>query len=210
MKGLKYGALFVAVITGILCFSGCGSSPPSRFYALSSMEPKAAESQIRADNVEVVAVGPVEIPAYLARQEIVTRSSRNVLSVADFDLWGGPLEDEVDRVIVENLSVLLAGKGAAAVGWRTKGPVSYKIPISVVRFDAQGETLTLIAQWSLVDNDGDAIESGRESLLTKRVAGKEYSDVVAAMSEALVDLSKELSVAISSVVAGSKVKEGKK
>src|SRR3546814_11447622 len=55
----------------------------------------------------VIAVAPVTLPAYLDRPDIVTRSTDNRLELADFDDWAEPLDDNITRVLAENLGHLL-------------------------------------------------------------------------------------------------------
>ena len=56
---------------------------------------------------DVVAVGPVAIPDYLDRPQILTRSGPSELQLAEFERWAGSLEKDVSRVLAENLSTLL-------------------------------------------------------------------------------------------------------
>jgi uncharacterized lipoprotein YmbA len=56
-----------------LALSGCiGSSRAARFYTLAPLEGPAGRDHARAG--ATLAVGPVEIPEYVDRQQIVTRA----------------------------------------------------------------------------------------------------------------------------------------
>jgi uncharacterized protein len=156
-----------------------------------------------------LAIGPVTIPDYLDRSEIVTRSSRNQLTLAEFDRWGGSVATDINRVLAENLSLQLASQGVSVVMWRTTAPVRYKIPISFTRFEASGEMVVLWAQWNIVDQEENTSAVVRESITTKPVAGKMYRDVVAAMSDALADLSGDIAKAIKAVVEKGKTYKGR-
>src|SRR5690349_19923056 len=101
-----------------VALAGCvGSSRASRFYTLSPAEVPdgAAASPVAA----TLAVGPVEIPDYLDRQQIVSRTGTNELVLADFDRWGGTLDREIDRSLVATLGPRLAPRSIAVAPWRS-------------------------------------------------------------------------------------------
>ena len=200
--------LAVATMFALTSLAGCGSSPPSRYYALSSLEIPVHADAISTDSVNTtLAIGPVTIPDYLDRPEIVTRSSRNQLTLAEFDRWGGSLATDINRVLVENISLQLVSQGVSVVMWRTPAPARYKIPVSFTRFEVSGETAVLWAQWGIVDQEKNTSVVTRESVMTKPVAGKMYIEVVAAMSDALADLSKDIAKAMKAVIEGGKTSE---
>jgi len=185
--------------------AACGTSPSARYYALSSMtEVKTADIKSQHKDVVIVSVGPVGIPDYLDRKQIVTRDSGSRLDLADFDLWGGSLDNDVTRVVADNLSILLAPKGINAVTWRSRVPYAHTISISMTRFEASGDSVILRAQWGIMENGEQTAETVRESVITKPLGGKDYGDIVAAMSEATADLSREIAVEVVKAVKKSK------
>ena len=89
---------FTTVVLGLFlaAASGCASSPQSRFYALDPMEPSQAATGDASDAGRIiVAIGPVAIPDYMDRPQIVTRSGRNEVVVNEFDRWSGSFEDDI-------------------------------------------------------------------------------------------------------------------
>ncbi len=84
-------SMLVAVGT-IALLGGCfGSSPSSRFYTLMPHETRGISA---AEGMEVVVrVGPVTIPSYLDRRQIVTSNGRNGIEIAEYERWGGSLDD---------------------------------------------------------------------------------------------------------------------
>jgi uncharacterized protein len=208
IKPIIWSATFLAAVMPFL--TACGTSPPSRYYALNSMTAANSTAIImQQKDVVIVAVGPVAIPEYLDRLEIVTRDSRNQLTLGDFDLWGGSLESDVNRVLVDNLSILLTRKGIGVVSWRTRAPVSHTISVSMTRFEATGDMVVLTAHWGIVERGRDKVEVARESIITKPLAGKEYADIVGNMSDALADLSREIATEVEKAVDKSKSAQNK-
>lgn len=178
--------------------SGCfGTSPASRFYTLAPHEQTAA-SFIKDSNLSV-SVGPVDIPGYLERRQIVTRSGRNEIILAEYDRWSGYLGDEITGLLVADVSKRLAPMRCSVLPWRsaplTTIRTKYRIPVRVSRFDgAPGESVVLTATWNLVRQleNKEEIITIRESTITEQVAGKDYGALVAAMGKAVERLGKEL------------------
>ncbi len=73
-------ALMVVSMTGLW---GCTVTPPSRFYILTPLDSLAAGKKTRgAQNTPIIGIGPVELPGYLDRPQIVTRAGGNQLNLA--------------------------------------------------------------------------------------------------------------------------------
>jgi uncharacterized lipoprotein YmbA len=194
-------ALIMAV-----AMSGCfGTTPQSRFYSLTPRE-SSEVSFPNGPNV-FLEVGPVTIPSYLNRNQIVTRTGRNEIAIAEFDRWGGYLDEEITRLLVINLTERLAPKGIAVIPWRSvslpEAPTAYRISVSLNRFEGTpGETVVLSAVWGLLVKK----EHGEESLLTQEttlseeVKGRGYDALVTAMGNTLDRLGKEMGDRISSAL----------
>jgi uncharacterized lipoprotein YmbA len=89
--------------------AGCGNSEPSRYYILTPMASShTAQAAISDDPELTVGIDPIELPQYLDRAQIVTRTTRNELDFAEFDRWAEPLGDNFGRVLLEDLSTLLS------------------------------------------------------------------------------------------------------
>ena len=85
-----------------LLLAGCGSSPANNFYVLSAHPFPAPSGATPA-----LGVGPITIPEYLGRQNMVYNRVENTLQVASLDMWAEPLGDGVQRVLILNLTGLL-------------------------------------------------------------------------------------------------------
>ena len=184
-----------------LFLTACGTSPPAKFYSLTPMSLQSpTEKTVLPEKNVVIAIGPIEIPEYLDRLEIVTRAEENQLIISEFDLWGGSIKTDISRVLVEDIGSFLAGDGIAVIVWKTTMAESYRVPIILHRFDAApGKNLVLKAQWAVIDKEGKYFLSFRETIVTKPVKGNSYSAAVASMSETLGDLSKAIADGIKSV-----------
>lgn len=178
-----------------LSLAACSlSSPPATFYTLTALVPESYDATTsRAAPRTTIAVGPVEIADYLARSEIVTRSSANTLKIAATERWGGTLRNNVVRILRENLSQLLGPAGSRIVAWESPLPADYRLALTIARFeeDESGKVI-LEADWLLFAENGTRVAATGSSRVVEVVGGKGYSGTVASMGQALAVLSREL------------------
>ena len=186
-----------------LLVSGCGSSAPSRFYTLNSLKPAEPMQQPAGEKIKtVVRIGPVDIPDYLDRPQIVTRTSQSELAVSEFDRWGGSLRNDVSRVLIENLSSIFIAGNVTIVPWKQYAPGAYRVPLTISRLDVTpGGNLYLKAQFSIIDKDGKTVAVIKETSISKPVDGTGYNVVVTAISDALAELSREVADSVRSAIA---------
>jgi uncharacterized lipoprotein YmbA len=195
----------VALAVAPLMVSGCTASKPSRFYVLTPLE---ASKEAAGAKGPAVGVGPVVIPQYLDRPEIVTRSSDNRLELAEFDQWGGRIGDNITRALAENLSGLLKTDKVSIYPWTDSSALTDQISVDITQFERdQSGAVTLSAFWSIADaQSGKLLLNGRSNI-QKAVAPaasgatSAYDPIVAAMSEALASLSQEIAAAIKKLPA---------
>ena len=159
-------------------------------------------------NGVALGVGPVVVPKYLDRPQIVTRTSKNELHFAEFDQWGGRFEDNFTRALAENLSFLLSTDRVSVYPWKASTPVDYQITVELIHFEgyAAGRT-DLAARWSVISGDGREVflmtRSSFSELARRSAAspegGQDYEAFVAAMSRALGNLSRDIAAAVLAV-----------
>ncbi len=182
----------------ILFVLGCASSPPTRFYTLSSLQeggrgPKESPS----DQGLVIVVGPIKFPGYLDRTEIVTRSSSNKITLSEFDLWAGSLAEDFNRTLAENLSVLLSTENVIVYPRLRPGLAKYQITMDVIRFDGSlGGDVSLIVRWAILEGKERKVVFASKSTITERSGAQGYEAMVVANSRALEKLSREIADAI--------------
>ena len=163
---------------------GCMTSPNSRFFTLAP-QPVAAST---GRSPPIVAVKPVELAKYLDRPQIVRHSDAYELQLSDLERWGEEMRDMVTRVLIENLSLRLpAGQVVGASGSLTiRADVTVEVDIS--RFDTDEAGKVILDARSAVQR-----ETRRPSMWPDRItvqpASPSTTDLVAAMSDALGQLS---------------------
>jgi uncharacterized lipoprotein YmbA len=195
MKRSLIPLTFIAIGVILLSVAGCASAP-SRFYVLSP----AAESMQTATGPGreiAVGIGPVTLPEYLDRPQIVTRTSRNELRLAEFDRWAEPLRDNFTQVLRENLAALLPSQRVVAYPWKRATPIDYQITVTVTRFEwVAGGDSVLSVRWSLLAGDGRQEFLTRASTYDIHPAGEDYPAIVAAMNDALAAFSHDIVAAL--------------
>ena len=183
----------------LLGLSGCGSSPPTRFYVLPSLT-GAETAPPAAPRDLTIGVGPVTLAPYLDRLQIVTRASRARLVLGEFDQWAASLQDSVPRVLAENLSLLIPTDRVLLHPWSRTTEPDYQVTVDVTQFDAgpSGEVV-LAARWQILSaNEKELVI--RKARFTA-VAGRQgYEATVSAMGHALDALSQDIAAALLTIV----------
>ena len=185
----------------LLVLSGClGSTPPTQFYLVPSLTgPDTAPPASAGQRDLTLGVGPVTVPPYLDRPQLVTRTSRAKLVLADFDQWAGPLPDTIARALAENLSLLIPTERVVLHPWpRTIDP-DYQVTVEVLQFDrGPGNQVVLVARWSLLDRDGKELVL-RTARLSQAAGGADYEATVTAMGRTLEVLAQDMATTLRSL-----------
>jgi uncharacterized lipoprotein YmbA len=139
----------------------------------------------------------VTLPRYVDRPQIVTRTSPYEIKLAEFDRWAEALDTNFSRALAENLSLLLPAARVVMSPWSRATLIDYQITVDVTHFLSQvgGDSL-LIADWTLFKGEGqDVLTSGR-SRFSAAPAGQDYAAIVAAMSQTVASLSREIATTV--------------
>ncbi len=173
----------------------------SRYFLLTPIA--TAQNAIDQNDTSglVLGLGPIKFPQYLERSEIATRIAPNQVRFLNDDHWAEPLKDNFTHVLSQNLTTLLGTQQIIQFPWYSSTHVDYQIAITVDRFECgtDGES-GLAARWS-IDNPVDGhILQGRHSDL-KASCGADTDQGVAALSQALGDLSRQIAEAIAQLAA---------
>lgn len=198
-KRVLIQAAALIICMAMLFQAGCaGRSRSAQFYVLSPAAGNAAEIKRTGFSSDVaVAVAPVSLPKYLKKPQIVTRTGSNELQLAEFDRWAGRLEEDIGRVIAENLAQELATDKVIPLPVLEGADFDYTIEITLSRFDGLlGGDLELAARWAVFDNQRNMVSGIKATHIIEPTSGREYADMVAAQSRALAVFSNELAAVI--------------
>src|SRR5262249_32541345 len=164
-----------------------GSTPASRFYTLSAASAPAGTPS----NLSVV-VGPVSVPAEVDRPQIVITTGPNQVGLDEFNRWAAPLQNNISRVVAENLVVMLGTPRVTLFLQTASAAADYQAAVEVQRFDSiPGEAAALDAVWTVRRSKDGKTETGRTTA-RESVQEKSYDALAAAHSRALARLSQDI------------------
>ena len=191
------GLLTLAALATSLILAACADSQPTRFYTLSGLASERGDALAALPADLTVGVGPVTLPPYLDRPQLVTRAGSNRVVLADFDSWAEPLEGLFARVLADNLALLLGTDDVLLLPQRRSMPLTYQVEVDVARFDVDaGGNANLDARWWVYGRGGERLlRSGRSTLTAPTQVG-DYTAAAAALSRALGAMSTEIAEAI--------------
>jgi hypothetical protein len=174
----------------VILAAGCASTP-ARFYTLSAATGPAATSS----DLSVV-VGPVSVPAVVDRPQIVVSTGPNQVRVDEFNLWAAPLQNNISRVVVENLVTLLGTPHVTLFPQTLSADADQRVAIEVQRFDsAPGEAAMLDAVWTVRRTKDGRTKTGRTTV-REAVQENSYDALAAAHSRAAARLSQDIADAV--------------
>jgi uncharacterized protein len=183
--------------------AGCAGSPPTNLYTLSPVDAPATEIRPRSTSA-IVAVGPVTLPDYIDRPQIVTRRSAYQLEIAAYDQWAAPLYDMLPRVLVDDVASRLPSDRVVAFPQVGDASFDYRIAVDVGRFDVDetGEA-TLAARWQLYVRSSSRALIVAEETLRRRIDGRGYDAHAASLSAVLADLGDRIARDVNSARASA-------
>jgi len=190
-------------LAAIIGLTSCAVSDPTQYYTLDqaaagSGQAKASVGTLRSSAAGTgnvgVGVGPVIMPSYLDRTQIVTRTASDQVELSMFHRWAEPLEDGIARILAEQIGTGVPTERVVMFPWRgvDARAIRYQVVVSVLRFDGRpGGNITLDTRWRILGKGGEDLVL-RRSTLIETAAGPGYEPMVAAMSRMLGTLGQEL------------------
>lgn len=194
---------FVTYSTLLVCFAmlvvpGCARrSAPTTFFLLSPIaEPLSVEQK---DDQVSVAVGPFSVAAYLDREQIVTLRSRNEMAIDDFKQWAEPLADNMKRVLIENLSIILQTAKVYDIDQQKIPSIDFQLAVRIDRFDVTTSgSAVMVSFWSVHDKEG--AELLRKKTVLEGVAKQPgVNGQVAVQNSIVTEFSMKIATALASL-----------
>ena len=206
MKGFLLRPKYLAIMICWLALAGClgGPSGPTNFYMLSALSPPPARtSAATAEGRIRIGLATVVVPEYLNRNEIVLNLDDTLYRLVEFNQWAEPLNDNLTRVLAENLTNLLRGDSIDVfLAADSSIPTDYRLEVDVLRLDGNlGDQVTLVAQWALLEAEEDELILMRRSEYQEPAADNTYKGLVLAKSRTTEKLSRDMAGAIKGALA---------
>ena len=190
----NYRILSLPLIAVTMIFAGCGSSPDAKFYILNTLDRNTSKPIAAMQNQNVVVkVGPVSIPDMLDQPQIVSRAGTNMLIVDEYNRWSGDFQSDIQRIIGENISILLPTNQVTLNREIVLLPVDFQVIVNIREFDGSlGGGVTLNADWTVARKGKNQSVMAKKSVLQENTDGADYQAYVAAQSRLLEKLSQEI------------------
>lgn len=189
----------LAVVAMWVTFGGCSAlaprADPSSYYILGAVPEAdfASDKNSAGSKAQFsVGLGPIELPGYLDRQQIATRTSTNRLSYSENDRWAAPLSESFGRVLAQNIAHLVNPARVIQFPWQIHDAPDYQVKIEVLQFEANSnQEAWLTANWSVIDRNKKLLV-GQKSQVKRRAGSLSTEDFVKALSETVGELSREI------------------
>ncbi len=169
-----------SALLGLL--AACGGAG-TNYYRLDATAPATGAGT--ATSGLSVAIGPVSLPSYLDRAEVIFATGPNEFQVPADALWIGSLRDNISRTVATDLGRLL-GSGNVRSGSEVRSRPSYRVALDIRKFhgiSAQGAILDL--SWSIQDGSSSEVLSRHSAVFHEQIVGDGYGPLVAAESRLL-------------------------
>ena len=199
----------IVLLISFIFLGGClgtGTQKPTDYYLLQPLNSAMEEQGAAARQGIVLGIGPVRVQDYLNRPQIVTRTSTSEIMLHEFHYWGEPLSTNFTVVLAQNLSALLSTDRIFIFPYRNKQnlPLQYQVIVDVIRFDGEpGVKASLLVQYCILQFQDNGMKElvTRQPSFSKPLADDSIATLVAAMSELVADLSREIAGEIKAVSA---------
>ncbi len=187
--------MMMRLITGMttltlamVLLAGCSRSPRVTFYTLNA----AAVPESAPQTLESVVIGPVTVPDLLDRPQFVVTVDANRVDILEMHRWAAPLKSEIQRIIADDLALLLKPTRVAAYPQNSALDAVYRVQVDIRRFEmTEGKGVTVDLLWTIRRSDGGAVKNGT-AVVRESVTGSGYEPLVAAQSRALAAVSRDL------------------
>lgn len=192
----------LAAALAALALSACTvlepRADPTRFFVLAPRAAQgaaaadAADGAARADGTPAVLVGPLRLPDYLLRPEVVRRVGPNQLEPSRVDRWAEPLDKAFLRVLALDLAALLPRGSVLAHPAPSAERPALQIELDAAAFEGDREgRVRLAGLWSLRDLRASD-RTVHPFALERQAASPETPALVEAMSALVAELAAEI------------------
>ncbi|MBB5349992.1 hypothetical protein HNR46_000213 [Haloferula luteola] len=140
-----------------------------------------------------IGVGPVTIPAYLDRDNLVFQQQGNSLAVAEAHRWAGELDENIAQVLATNLGRRKHSGNIRSYPWVDDHGLSYQIVVDIRQLHGNDEgDAVLDAVWQVYSLPDRRLVSSRNWSGVEALESDGYNALAAAESRLLARLSDQI------------------
>jgi len=176
-----------------LALAACGHSPPTRYFSLDAVPPRAP---LATQRMAPVQLGAVRVPAALDRPEIVAHGAGHRLAVREDDHWGAPLAEMMRRALAQDLLARLpAGTFVLPEAPAPAGARGIVVTVLDLRADPNG-ALTLEGSWTLTAGEPPRAVTTQTVALTEPMSSSDSAAIADALSRVLARLADRIAASL--------------
>ncbi|MFH1692500.1 MAG: PqiC family protein [Candidatus Omnitrophota bacterium] len=199
---LRFGCVLIFIC---LSLGGCisiSNTPSPRFYSLIALDKGQAVKQYHVPAGFTIGVGPVKIPEFLNRPQIVTMNKKRMLEFAEFDRWGEGLDFAFVRLMNEDLTLMMPDATIEMYPWNLNIAITYQVVVNVIALESRlDQDMLLIVQWTIIDQKNKKAIFTKRSELRQVIEPHSYLGLVKSLSAACAVLSEEVAAELSLLAA---------
>lgn len=186
---LKLIALILLSILIGACSIGTVTEP-SKYYILDARIEKTNSHQL---SDLALGVGPISIPGYIDRPQIVTKTDTPELQIEEYARWAEPMDRMFTRALTQNLRILTDSQQIHSHPWSNASQLNYRLSAKVIKFenDINGDAL-LVVHWGIIDaaNSSDIIV--KHTMYNAFATGIDVSDRINALNETIAQFANNI------------------
>jgi len=195
---LAAAALALALLPAAGCALLLPKTNPPQFFVLSADEPGGSGEALPI----ALGVGPVQLPGYLDRPQIATRSGPNTIAYSESHRWATPLQQGVADVLMVDLGRRLHTDRITAFPFALGLPRDYDVSVEFLHFEPAADGGVLVeALWRIRDAASGEERVVRQTSLSRTGPPRDAAAAAGALSAALGDLADEIAAALRSLGA---------
>lgn len=199
------GRSIAILILMALPLSACGGLPgsaPTNFYILqTTSELKAEGTPVQLASGTTVGIGPVQIPGYADRPQIVTFGSGAEINVSDFDHWAEPLSDAIKRVLTSNVANLIGEESVFSYPADFRpDKQSLQVAVNVIDITETGTGVArLSVRWHVKALYDNKVLSRHAKIYETPATVGDYNSYAKALSQLLAEFSQDIAASLNAL-----------
>ena len=195
LSHLLGGAFICAIVTAC-----AHDAKPVEFYRLSADVGLTQNAKSAVNSKEViVGLGPIRIPEYLNRPQIMVAISDNQYSISEEHRWAENLDQNILLALYKVLPAQLNTDHVFRYPWSQRQDINYQVSIDILdlTINPQGQS-QFIAQWSIKVKEKANIDKRFECSLPASTT--DYALMVKVQSQCLTQLGQAISKSLNELM----------
>jgi len=185
---LKYLFLSCSIFLILSCAK---SSKPVEYYMLDASVGIDNNQTLKGDEGPMIGLGPIRLPEYLDRFQMVVAVSENKYKLIDGHRWAEKLDQNISLALFKTLPTQLGTDRMIRYPWPQRPGVDFQVKIDILELniDQDGQS-QLVAQWSIKSKDETILN--KRSTFTAQASTTDIDKMVQAQSECLTKFGQEI------------------